>query len=410
MNLFLPMLGVGLVTGVHCVAMCGTMVLTYAVRDDTAGPWYRRMAPHIAYQSAKLFSYTAVGLALGALGAAFDLAGARGWVSVLAGVFMVLLGLQMTGRFPWLRRFTLRPPKALASALGATRKRARSEAGTGRASLRTPLTFGLLGGLMPCGPLQSAQLAAAGAGSAAAGALTMLGFGLGTMPLLLAFGAVSGTLSRRFRERMMTLGAIVVMVLGLVMLDRGLALVGSPVTFQTLKAAIVGETGSSSAASAPGGYARGADGVVRVPLVIENTRYAPSTVTVPAGERVRLVVDRREDNACSAQLAVPQLGVLADLKANGTTVVDLPPSKAGAYTLTCGMGMMSGRLVVGGGAGGVSPALIALLLGIALAVAVLGRWLWRTSARPSNAELALLATVLAAALTAGLAVGGVFTR
>lgn len=344
MNLFLPMLGVGLVTGVHCVAMCGTMVLTYAIKDDATGPWYRRMAPHFAYQGAKIFSYTAVGLLLGAIGAAFDLGGIRGWVSVLAGVFMVLLGLNMTGRFPWLRYLTFRPPPFLVKAVGSTRKKAMAEAREGRRNLSTPLTFGLLTGLMPCGPLQSAQLAAAGAGSASAGALAMLGFGLGTAPLLLAFGAVSGILTTRFKERMMTVAALTVMVLGLVMLNRGLMLVGSPVTAQTVKTAILGTTNTGSGAR----FTQTANGVARVDLVIKNTQFQPSTVSVPANQRVQLVVDRQEDNACSAQLAVPQLGVLAVLKANGTTVVDLPASKAGTYTLTCGMGMMSGRLVVSG--------------------------------------------------------------
>jgi plastocyanin domain-containing protein len=69
---------------------------------------------------------------------------------------------------------------------------------------------------------------------------------------------------------------------------------------------------------------------------------------IPADKPVRLIVDRREANACSAQLAVPQLGVLATLKDNGTTVVELPAAKAGSYTLTCGMGMMAGTLTVGG--------------------------------------------------------------
>jgi plastocyanin domain-containing protein len=44
-------------------------------------------------------------------------------------------------------------------------------------------------------------------------------------------------------------------------------------------------------------------------------------------------------------LAVPRLGVLADLKPFGRTVVEIPATKAGSYPLTCGMAMMSGRIV-----------------------------------------------------------------
>lgn len=387
MNLFLPMLGVGIVTSVHCVAMCGPMVLTYAVKGDHGGPLLKRMIPHFAYHSAKLLSYVAVGLLLGAIGSAFNLGGVRGWVTVFAGGFMVLMGLNMTGKVPALRKLTLQPPKFLMNALQKTRRKANADATEGKASLATPITFGLLTGLMPCGPLQAAQLAAAATGSPVNGAIAMLGFGLGTMPLMLGFGAVSGMLGAKFKSRMMVAAAVLVMVLGLVMLDRGGMLVGSPVTSQTLKQAFIGAPAPKVAAAA--GYKTGTDGIVEVPLVIENVQFQPQALSIPADKPVRLVVDRREENACSAQLAVPQLGVLVDLKDNGTTVVDLPASKAGSYTLTCGMGMMAGTLSVGGGAAASNGGLLGspMSLPAAFAVGILGGW-WvfrRKSGAPAPA-------------------------
>jgi uncharacterized protein len=375
LNLFVAMLGVGLASSVHCVAMCGSMVLTYAVKGDAEGPWLKRMLPHFAYHSAKLTSYVITGMILGAIGAVLNLTGIRGWVTVAAGLFMVFLGLQLTGKFPALARFALRPPKFVFNMLSKTRKRAKADAAQGHASLATPITFGLMTGLMPCGPLQGAQIASAAAGSAAAGGLAMLGFGLGTMPLMLGFGAVSGMLGPKFRERMMVVAAVIVMGLGLVMVDRGATLLGSPVTSQSIKQAVLG---APAATSTQASYKTGADGVVEVPLVIENTQYVPSTLDLPADKPVRLVVDRREDNACSDQLAVPQLGVLVNLKANGVTNVDLPATKAGSYNLTCGMAMMSGTLRVGTGAtaaGGASPLIIGLLamLGIAVGWTVYAR-------------------------------------
>jgi sulfite exporter TauE/SafE len=345
-NLFLPMLGVGIVTSVHCVAMCGPMVLTYAVKGDESGPLLKRMVPHFAYHGAKLLSYVAVGLLLGAIGSAFNLGGVRGWVTVFAGAFMVLLGLNMTGKVPALRRLTLQPPKFLMDVLQRTRRKANADSAQGTVSLATPITFGLITGLMPCGPLQAAQLAAAATGSPVSGAVAMLGFGLGTMPLMLGFGAVSGMLGAKFKKNMMVVAAVFVMVLGLVMLDRGAMLVGSPVTSASIKTAFAGTP--APAGPAEGGYTVGADGVVEVPLVIENVQFVPAALSIPADKPVRLIVDRRESNACSAQLAVPQLGVLVDLKDNATTIVDIPASKAGSYTLTCGMGMMAGTLSVGG--------------------------------------------------------------
>ncbi|TLM77492.1 MAG: sulfite exporter TauE/SafE family protein, partial [Actinobacteria bacterium] len=199
MNLFIAALLVGLATSFHCVAMCGPLVLTYAVKDETEGPWLRRMLPHLAYQGAKIVSYVIVGLLLGSVGLLLgldeSLGGLRGYFIVVASVLMVLLGLQMTGRFPALNRFVPRPPEALVRALSRTRSKARAEAAEGKVSLGTPVTFGLLTGLMPCAPLMAQQAAAAASGSPVSGATIMLGFGLGTVPLMLGFGAVAGALS-----------------------------------------------------------------------------------------------------------------------------------------------------------------------------------------------------------------------
>ncbi|MEN6429257.1 MAG: sulfite exporter TauE/SafE family protein, partial [Coriobacteriales bacterium] len=296
---------------------------------------------------AKITSYVLVGLLLGAIGSALDLGGVRGWVTVAAGLFMVLLGLQMTGRFPVLHRLTPGAPKALVKALGSLRKKAVADEGAGRVTLATPVMFGLVTGLMPCGPLQSAQLAAAGSGAPLSGAVAMLGFGLGTMPLMLGFGAVSGALSATFKRKMMTVAAVLVALLGLVMLDRGLVLVGSPVTASTVRAALSGMTAPGDGGTATGGQ--------DVQLVVEGVRFVPREVHIPADTPVRLVVERREDDPCSEVLAVPQLGVRVDLAPYATTVVEIPATRAGVYTLTCGMGMMDGTLIVDSLREGVGP-------------------------------------------------------
>ncbi len=344
MDLFFPMVALGLVTSVHCVSMCGPLVLTYAVKDGGEGSLRQRMVPHVAYQGAKIVSYILVGLLLGAIGSIFDLAGIRGWVTLLAGAFMLVFALQMTGRFPALMRLTPRPPKALVRAISALRRRAASEGDTDDGRLALPVAFGLLTGLMPCGPLQSAQLTAAASGSAVSGALAMFGFGLGTAPLMLAFGTVSSMLTARMKRRMMAVAAVIVAVLGVTMVDRGLTLVGSPVTARSLVRAIA--PGDATASTS--------DATSEARLVIEDVRFEPDVVRVAAGAPARLIVERREDNPCSAQLAIPQLGVLVDLVPYGTTVVELPTAPPGSYTLTCGMGMMSGTLVVEEAGGGTS--------------------------------------------------------
>jgi sulfite exporter TauE/SafE len=363
-SLFLSLFAVGLVTSIHCIFMCGGLVLTYAVKGAEDGPWYRRLVPHLAYQGAKIVSYATVAVILGGivalLGRAVDITPFRNWLMIVAGVYMVLLGIGMTGKVKALRYLTPRPPKFLIEALSRNRKKASADAAEGHASLATPLSFGLLTGLMPCAPLIAAQASAMATGSPLLGAWAMVGFGLGTMPLMLVFGFGSSLLSRQFQAKLQVVAAVAVMIFGVVILNRGLMVVGSPVTFDTVRTAVVGSPVVSATSVS---FKKAADGVVEIPMTIENATFVPQTVAIPADTPVRLIVDRKEANACSVQLAIPQIGVLVNLADNAVTAVDIPATKAGTYTLTCGMGMIPGSLVVGGAAGGGGSSTWLALLG-----------------------------------------------
>ncbi len=413
------MFTLGLGTSLHCVSMCGPLVLTYAVKGSEGGPWYRKLTPNVAYQGAKAVSYMLVGLLLGTVGSFLNIDALRPYIMYLAGAFMIVLGLGMTGKAPWAARLTPRPPKALMDAIVKLRRKASADADSGESTLATPIFFGLMTGLLPCGPLMAAQVSAAASGSALAGAAGMFAFALGTAPLMVAFGTAGSLIPHAWKQRMMSLLAVGVIIFGLVFINRGLMLTGAPLTFNTIKTAVVGTQPAADTTE----YATGADGVVEVPVVIENTQFVPAAVSVPADKPVRLVVERREANSCSDQLALPQLGVLVDLAPNAVTTVDVPATKAGAYTLTCGMGMMSGQLVVGAGAsaGGTSP-LLWLLLALAATAGLLYLARRKAAVAPASrsasakgsawslspVEITLVVTAVIVALMAGLVLGGFF--
>ena len=245
--IFISMFLVGLATSVHCISMCGPMVVTYAVKSDEGDSWQKKVIPNVAYQVAKLISYVLVGLLLGAIGSAFNLNGIRPWVMGAAGIFMIVLGLGMTGKVPWAARLTPRPPRILITALSKLRRKATSDAGAGESTLATPIAFGLLTGLMPCAPLQAAELAAASSGNPIYGALTMLAFGLGTMPLLFTFGTASSLIPVDWKRRLTFVLAFVVMGLGLIFLNRTAMLVGFPVNSNTIKTAVLGAPAATTA-------------------------------------------------------------------------------------------------------------------------------------------------------------------
>ncbi|MBK5211772.1 MAG: sulfite exporter TauE/SafE family protein [Coriobacteriia bacterium] len=354
MNLFFPMLVTGLFTGFHCVMMCGNMVLSYAVKGSEEGTFFQRMKPHFAYHFAKIVSYTLVGLFLGSIGN-FISTGARSWVSIVAGFYMILLGLQMTGKFPVLNYLQPKPPKFIMNMLSKLRRKAMKDASEDESSLVTPVSFGLMTGLMPCGPLIAAQVAAAGSGSTISGGLAMLGFGLGTVPVMLAYGAFASVLGVKFKKYMAVGGAIVIILLGGVMMNRGATALGLPVNFNVVKTAVVGKSAVSIDESK---FKKGADGVIEVPMVVEGQQYKPSTLVIPADKPVRLIVNRKDANACSKELLFPKLGIRVSLKDNGVTVINLPATAAGDYQMSCQMGMITGTLQVGAAGATKRPVLV----------------------------------------------------
>lgn len=349
-TLFASMFAIGLATSVHCISMCGPMVVTYAVKTDAQSRWTSRVTANVVYQAAKLASYLLVGLALGAVGTAFDLNSVRPWVMLVAGLFMIILGLGMTGKAPWAARLTPRPPRALINAISKLRRRATNDAASHDSSLATPASFGLLTGLMPCAPLMAAELAAASSGSLVNGGLTMVAFGLGTLPLLFVFGTASSLIPGHWRKRLTFVLAFVVIAMGLVFLNRTAMILGFPVNARVAETAILG-THTPASASQPS-ITTDANGVAEVRLSVAGARFTPASLQIPADKPVRLIIDRPDTNPCSKQLLLPSLGISQSLADKGTTTIDLPATKSGTFTMTCGMGMMAGWLIVGAGGGG----------------------------------------------------------
>ena len=153
---------IGLLTSVHCVAMCGGINLSQcipqSVKDEDKGSRFAALRPSILYNLGRVLSYTLVGALVGALGSVVSFSGSmKGIVQILAGVFMVIMGLNMLNVFPWLRKLNPRMPKVFAKKIQAEKAQAGENS-------NSSLYVGLLNGLMPCGPLQAMQLYALSTG------------------------------------------------------------------------------------------------------------------------------------------------------------------------------------------------------------------------------------------------------
>jgi uncharacterized protein len=206
----------GLLGSAHCVAMCGGMVGLGAAAQKRSLPIAASGAPRrtfaigAAQHAGRLGSYALAGALAGGAGRL----AAASWqigLELAAGALMIGLGLFLCGLMPSFSRV---------EALGAPLWRRIRPLGQRLLPMRTPwqaLGFGALWGFLPCGLVYSAIPLASLAGSAGQGALTMLAFGAGTLPALVAVTALLGTLRRFFgNARLRVVGGALVALLGAV--------------------------------------------------------------------------------------------------------------------------------------------------------------------------------------------------
>jgi sulfite exporter TauE/SafE len=353
---------VGILTSVHCVAMCGGIALSQSVAKlershASANPSHGRPAegklaqliPGLLYNSGRVLSYTIVGGAVGALGAAISFSPAmRGIIAAAAGLFMILLGLKMLGvlsGLPKVSRIIPAPFRSAASRLSSALGK------------RGPFAVGLLNGLMPCGPLQTMQLYALGTGSLVAGALSMFIFSVGTVPLMLVFSLAAAFIPKKFVPVMVKASAVLVMFLGLITFTRAAALAGVALPdFPPLRA---GLEQLSAGLPVPGIADRPEngksgrlikatvqDGIQTVLTDFGSSGYYQPFV-VQAGIPVKWTIRVTEDglNGCNNPITVPSYGIRKTL-VPGDNLIEFTPGQEGTIAYTCWMGMISSRITV----------------------------------------------------------------
>jgi sulfite exporter TauE/SafE len=204
---FLTALLAGLFGSSHCLAMCGGLATALGTIPNRRFP---RQA--LLYQGGRLVSYATAGAMAGALGAAAGFALAvSSWSALLrlgTALMVIIIGLDISlgaaAATHWLRA-PERWGGWLWRRLALARRLPLPSAPHTRA-----LLLGLLWGWLPCGLVYSVLLAAALTGSAAAGAFTMLGFGLGTLPAMSALTYAGAWLPRRDGLAARVLGALLV--------------------------------------------------------------------------------------------------------------------------------------------------------------------------------------------------------
>jgi uncharacterized protein len=290
--------------------------------------------PIFLFLVAKLVAYTLLGVLLGWAGSFLTLSPlTRAVLMIAIGIFMVGNALRMFNVHPIFRYFNIEPPKFI------TRYIRRTAKGT---DTFTPLFLGALTVFIPCGVTQAMMAAALATGSPITGAAMMFAFTLGTSPVFFIVAYLTTELGARMEKFFMRFVAVAVLVLGLLTLDGGLNLMGSPYSLQNLSRSLFPSENSVSAQSPSSQFA--SDG--SIVLNVENEGYFPRTLRADANTPVKLSLVTDKTYSCARDFVIPALNFYQLLPDTGTIQVDIPAQPFGTRMFfTCSMGMYTGMII-----------------------------------------------------------------
>ncbi|NOR70398.1 MAG: sulfite exporter TauE/SafE family protein [Methylomarinum sp.] len=189
----------GLFSSIHCIGMCGSIIgtLTLSLNPEIRSKKSTLFPYVLSYNIGRIFSYTLAGLLLGFASTLLTLPlgtehGHRA-LQIVSAIIMTGAGLYIAGWFP---RF------AYIEKAGSRFWKLIEPFGRKLIPVSTRFhayLFGMVWGWLPCGLVYAALALAATAGDPFKSAITMLAFGLGTLPAVIGVGIMTDTLTKLSR-------------------------------------------------------------------------------------------------------------------------------------------------------------------------------------------------------------------
>ncbi len=332
---------VGLAAGFStCLALVGGLVLGASakyVRDNPAATAKEKFRPHLLFNLGRIAGYMFFGALLGALGSILQLSSfATGFITVLVGAVMLIMGLQLTNIIPGINNWKLTLPKGIARAFGIQND-------SGKYSDNKAMLLGALTFFLPCGFTQAMQLYAISSGNFAAGALIMGLFALGTAPGLLSVGGLVASFKKTATSKFFKFAGVVVVALALFNINNGFNLTGWSNGLSVLASSLNITTASSLQKKLNSIVIQ--DGKQIIKMTENNSGYSPSEFTVQKGVPVRWIIDAQAPYSCASSIIMSKFNIRKNLQA-GENIIEFTPTATGRIDFSCAMGMYRGVFYV----------------------------------------------------------------
>lgn len=297
----------GLLTSLHCISMCGAINMVAVINQNTN----KRLKIPIFYNLGRIISYTLLGAFTGLIGNIISInKTVMGIIIIMSAIIMFFMSLNMLGV---LNLKNIKLPRT-------------------KLKVKSPFVIGLLNGIMPCGPLQAMQVYALSTSSPIKGALSMLIFGLGTVPLMLTTGIVLNITKGKTKVLLNKIASVLILILSITMLNRGLT---------SLEINIV--TPSNNYTNYEKATLKKNYQVVKINLDYDNYKDILVQKDIP----VKLIINVEKDKltGCNNQILINKFGIKKDLQ-EGENIIEFTPSKLENYTYTCWMNMIKNNIKV----------------------------------------------------------------
>ena len=338
--------------GLSCLAVQGGLLassmayqyeqdmLAQGSRAGKTGKFRPRIAqPIFLFLTAKVIAYTLLGALLGALGSVLQLTPTmRAALMIVIGIFMLGNGLRMLKVHPFFRYFIIEPPGFLTRYIRRTSKKADA--------LVTPLFLGAMTIFIPCGITQSVMALALATGSPLQGAALMFAFTLGTTPVFFAIAYFATRLGAALEKNFTRLIAVAVIIFGVISINYGLNLAGSPISANTLFTRLLPASASPAATVDPNLASSSASAQNANEVLVLDDGYKPKVLHLAANQPIKLTWITVNTNSCSRSVVVPSLNYQKVLPATGKVAMEIPSQAAGTVMrYSCSMGMYTGQFV-----------------------------------------------------------------
>ncbi|NOZ35269.1 MAG: sulfite exporter TauE/SafE family protein [Chlorobi bacterium] len=204
----------GLVTGFHCIGMCGPIAVALPLKKESKTS---KIGSAALYNIGRAITYSVMGLIFGFFGQSFAMAGFQKWVSLTMGILMILYVI-----FPAIFKNRFNIDKYAFKYVGKLRFRLGKL--FGKRTYTSLFLIGLLNGLLPCGPVYAALAGAIATGGAISGSVFMFIFGIGTIPVMFSISLLGSKISLKSKKKLSKLIPLTIILIGFLFVMRGLGL------------------------------------------------------------------------------------------------------------------------------------------------------------------------------------------